>query len=362
MSGPDREFFALHEIITAAKINLSQNIWDYLSGGTESETTVKRNRLAIDSLGFRPRVLCDVSKIDCSTVFFGEKLRLPVAFAPIGSLESFDAGGGATVAKAAAEFGLASMHSSVSAPGLEAIAQAADNFKIFQLYVRGDDAWVDDHVHRAQDSGYRIFCLTVDVAVYSRRERDLANRFVKPWRRDQSGMIYQSALAWDDVKRFKDQHDMPLAIKGIATAEDALIAVEHGVDIVYVSNHGGRQLDHGLGSLAVLPEVVAAVDGRARIIVDGGIQRGGDVVKAIALGADLVGMGRMPLCGLAAAGQAGVVRTFELVEEEIICCLGLLGISSLAGLKPEHLAPAPSVVAPHVFSAFPLLRLPEQRY
>ncbi len=136
--------------------------------------------------------------------------------------------------------------------------------------------------------------MTVDTAVYSRRERDLARRFVKPWRLRATGQDFQAALSWDQVKRFKDRHDIPLILKGIATGEDAAIACDHGVDAVYVSNHGGRQLDHGRGSIEVLPEVVKAVAGRAVVMVDGGFMRGTDVVKAIALGAQMRGA-RAPL-------------------------------------------------------------------
>jgi glycolate oxidase len=195
------------------------------------------------------------------------------------------------------------MLSSACNPGLEATAKAADNYRIFQLYVRGDDAFVDDHVKRARDHGYTIFCMTVDSANYSRRERDIDKRFVKPWRQAATGMNWQAALSWDQVKRFKDTHDIPLILKGIATAEDAAIACDHGVEGVYVSNHGGRQLDHGMGSLAVLPEVVRA----SRRHRDGGRRpmRGADVVKAIALGAQIVGLsaavpgaGRGRPCGL----------------------------------------------------------------
>jgi len=175
-------------------------------------------------------------------------------------VESFTPGGGATAAKGSGAFGVPHMLSSACNPGLEATAKAADNYRIFQLYVRGDDAFVDDHVRRARDHGYTIFCMTVDSANYSRRERDIDKRFVKPWRQSATGMNWQAALSWDQVKRFKDTHDIPLILKGIATAEDAAIACDHGVEGVYVSNHGGRQLDHGMGSLAVLPEVVRAVE------------------------------------------------------------------------------------------------------
>ena len=211
-------------------------------------------------------------------------------------------------------------------------------------------------MRRARAHGYTAFCLTVDVAVYSRRERDLAGRFVKPWRATaDAGQAFQAALSWDQVKRFKDKHDLPLILKGIATAEDAALAVEHGVEVVYVSNHGGRQLDHGLGGAAVLPEIVAAVGGRAEVWVDGGFMRGSDVVKAIALGAKAVGLGRLPCLGLAAAGVPGLVRTLEILEEEVKTCLGLLGVTSLAELGAQHLAAAAPANLPGTFSAFPLL-------
>src|SRR5512132_1515754 len=284
-SNLEEKYQTLHEIVRAARMNLAPGPWDYMAGGTETETTLRRNRIALDSIAFRPRVLRNVSKIDTTSSLFGRPIRIPVMIAPVGSVESFEAGGGATAAKASAEFNVPQMLSSVCNPGLEAVAAAGDNFRIFQLYVRGDDAWVDDHVKRAKDHGYAAFCLTVDTASYSRRERDLARRFVKPWRLRATGQDFQAALSWDQVKRFKDRHDIPLILKGIATGEDAAIACDHGVDAVYVSNHGGRQLDHGMGSLAVLPEVVRAVDGRATVMVDGGFMRGADVVKAIALGA-----------------------------------------------------------------------------
>src|SRR5215470_6823466 len=349
-------FQTLHEIVRTAHQTLDPGAWDYLAGGTETETTLRRNRHALDSIAFRPRVLRDVSNIDTSTTLLGQQLRLPIMLAPVGSIETFTPGGAATAARGATAFGVAQMLSSVCNPGLEATAAAAPGgLRIFQLYVRGDDAFVDDHVKRARDHGYAAFCLTVDSAMYSRRERDLAKRYIKPWRARATGMDFQAALSWEQVKRFKDAHDVPLALKGIATAEDAALACDHGVEIVYVSNHGGRQLDHGRGSTDVLPEVVAAVNGRATVIVDGAFMRGTDVVKAIALGAQAVGIGRLSCCGLAAGGQAGLVRVFELLEEEIRICLGLLGVNRLSALDASYLHPAPPVRAVHMTSAFPLL-------
>ncbi len=355
------EFLTLHEIVAAARRNLAPGPWSYLTGGAETETTVRRNRQALDSIAFRPRVLRDVSRIDHSAFFFDKKVRLPVMLAPIGGLESIVADGAATAARAAAEFGIPQMLSSVCKPGLEETARAASGPKVFQLYVRGDDSFVDDHVRRAIDNGYVAFCLTVDVAMYSRRERDLAGRYVKPWRATatDAGRKFQAALNWKDVERFKKKYPkFPLIIKGIATVGDAEIAVQHGVEVIYVSNHGGRQLDHGLGSAAVLPEIVAAVGTRAEIWVDGGFMRGTDIVKAVTLGAKTVGLGRLCGLGLAAAGTAGLVRALELLEEEVRTCLGLLGVTSFAELGPNYLAKAAPVFEPGVFSAMPLLGKP----
>ena len=358
------EFMNLHELVARARQNLNQNDWDYIVGGTESETTLRRNRMALDSIAFRPRVLRDVNAIDASTTAFGRKLRLPVLLAPVGSLESFHADGAASVARAAGAFGVPHMLSSACEPGLEEVAQTApETLRLYQLYVRGDAAFVDDHVARAVDNGYAAFCITVDTAIYSRRERDVAKRFVTVGRRRASGRTFQAGLDWHTVKRIKSRFSIPLALKGIATAEDAEIAVEHGVDWIYVSNHGGRQLDHGRGSMDVLPEVVDAVAGRAKIMIDGGFYRGSDVVKAIALGADLVGMGRMQCYALAAGGAAGVVRMLEILEDEVQRSLGLLGVNTFADLNRSYLhAGAPVVTVPHVLSAFPLLTVDPWRY
>lgn len=353
----DHEFQNLHEFIKAANLKLNRFIWDYLIGGAETETTLARNRQALDSTAFRPRALVDVSTIDTTHSFFGKTIRLPVGLAPVGSLESFEAGGGATVAKAAGEYGVPMFVSSVTQPGLEAIAKAGSGPKVFQLYVRGNDDWIGDHVKRAVDAGYDAFCLTVDTAHLSRRERDVAKRFRKPWQARNTGMEFQAGLNWKNVEVFKARHAIPLIIKGIATAEDAELCVQHGVDVVYVSNHGGRQLDHGRGSFDVLPEVVDAVAGRAKVFVDGGFSRGTDVLKGIAMGADLVILGRLYLYALAADGAAGIVRLLELLEDEITVDLGLVGTPRFADLTRKHLHPAMPTATPHVHSAFPLLRL-----
>ncbi|HRD77815.1 MAG TPA: alpha-hydroxy acid oxidase [Hyphomicrobiaceae bacterium] len=365
-SGLEAEFQTQHEFIKAARMRLNPMIWDYLVGGTETETTLKRNRAALDRIALRPRVLVDVSRIDPARALLGKKLRMPILLAPVGSLESFDAGAGVTAAKAAEQYGCGMMLSSVSTLEMEAVTSAAKGgLNIYQLYVRGDDAWIDERVKRAVAAGFNAYCLTVDTAVYSRRERDIAKRFAKPWRTSvpPAGVIAQARLTWKNVAHFKKAHKIPLILKGIATAEDAKLAVEHGVDVIHVSNHGGRQLDHGRGAMDVLPEVLEVARGKAQVIVDGGFSRGTDIVKAIAMGADAVALGRLYCYALAAAGQAGVVRMLEILEAEVISAMGLIGVTKLDELGPRHLhVGAPAVMEPSVFSAFPLLNLDDEGY
>jgi glycolate oxidase len=357
------EFECLHEFIAKARRTMQQGEWDYVTGAAESETTLKRNRMALDSIALRPRVLRDVSKIDASVERLGRRIRLPVLLAPIGSLECMHPEGAVAMVRAAGRFGVPHMLSSSGDPGLVPVAEAApDALRTYQLYVRGDDAFVDDRVRQAIDHGYKAFCFTVDTAVYSRRERDITKRFVVLGRRRASGHSYQAGLSWRTIARVKEKVDIPVMIKGIATAEDAQIAVEHGVDWVYVSNHGGRQLDHGRGTMDVLPEVVQAVKGRAKVIVDGSMCRGTDVIKGIASGADLVGIGRMQCYALAAGGTDAVVRMLEILEDEIHRALANCGVTGFAGLEKAHLHPAMPVTPPHVFSAFPLLKVEEYKY
>ena len=353
-----QEFETLQEFAKIAREKLDQNAWDYLFGAAETETTCRRNRQALDTMAFRPRVLRQVEQVNVSTEFLGVKLRLPVVLAPIGSMQDFHSDAGAAPTKAAAEYGCLHMLSSVCAPGLETVAAAAPDYpKIFQLYVRGDSEFVDDHVKRAIDNGYIAFAFTIDLDYYSRRERDLAKRYVTTGRRLAGyNEEHQKRFNWDDVKRVQDKFDIPIILKGIASAEDALIAVENGIEVIYVSNHGGRQLDHGRGALDVLPEVVAAVAGKAEIMLDGGIMRGADIVKAMALGANAVGMGRFQGMAVAAGGAPALIRALEILESEVRAAMGMLGVTSYADLDSSYLYQgAPEVREPHVLSCFPLI-------
>jgi glycolate oxidase len=348
------EFVSNEEIIREARRRCSQGVWDYLVGGSESETTLRRNRRAFDKVAFRPRILVDVSDVDTSTTFMGQKLRIPAILAPIGSLQVFDPAGGVAATQAATEFGIMHCVSSATLPSLEETAAATPTPKIFQLYVHGDEDWTADIVGRVKDAGYAALALTVDVAHYSRRERPMVTRYTPPTRRASTApeRRWLAALTWDTMDRIRDMAGLPFMLKGVQTAEDAEIAVQHGVDYIWASNHGGRQIDHGLGSLETLPEIVQAVAGRARIIVDGGVQRGTDILKAIALGADVVALGRLQGWGLAAGGVAGCVRMLEILEDELMSAMGLTGLTSIDKVTPKYVCPAEPVTEAHEMSSW----------
>jgi glycolate oxidase len=355
--GSPLKYLTLHEIVKDARQNLDRKYWDYLLGGADTEASVRRNRYGLDSWVFRPRILNDVSELEVARDFLGTRLRIPVLLPPIGSVQVFETGGGESVAQAAAEFGVLQILSSVCTPDFEAVAAAVPGPRIYQLYLMGDQAWMDDLIARAVDAGYTGFCLTADTQTYSRRERDIIKRFTPP-SGSQAGsreFNYQGRMTWDTVDHIKNNFDIPLIIKGVNVGEDAARCVQAGVDVVYVSNHGGRQLDHTRACIDALPEVVDAVDGRVPVVVDGGFMRGADVVKGLCLGADVVGMGRLEGLAMAAGGGPALVRALEIVEREIQTTLALLGIDKLADLNPDLLERATPVAAGDLLSAFPLL-------
>jgi glycolate oxidase len=345
------EFLSNEQLVLAARSRLDQGTWDYLVGGSESETTLRRNRQAFDRWAFRPRILVDVSKIDTSTSFLGQRLRIPAILAPVGSLQVFAPEGGVAAAKAATGFGIQQCVSSATLPAWE--ETAATGAKFFQLYVRGNDDWLVDSIRQIKDAGYEALAITTDTAIYSRRERPMLSRWTPPTRRVREERNYLSELTWDKLDLIRSHWgDKPLMVKGVATAEDALLCLEHGVDVIWVSNHGGRQLDHGLGSMDVLPEIVEAVAGRAEVIVDGGVQRGSDILKAVALGAKCVALGRLQGFALAAGGIEGCVRMLEILENEIISAMGLLGVTSIDQLGSAYLRRVEPVMPAHEMSGW----------
>ncbi len=351
------QFLTLHEIAKKAKQNLDQGAWDYLVGGSDTESALRRNRGGVESWVFKPRILNDVTDVQCSTELLGVPLRMPVVMPPLGSIQVFEEGGAASVAKAVQEFGILQILSSVCLPTFEELAEQLPGPCIYQLYLVGDQAWMDDIIERAMEAGYTGFCLTADTQTYSRRERDILKRYVPLSGRvaGSGDFVAQAAMTWDTVAHIKEKFSIPLVIKGVGVAEDARRCVEMGVDVVYVSNHGGRQLDHTRACIDALPEVVEAVDGRVPILVDGGFMRGADVVKALCLGATAVGMGRLEGMAMAAGGTEALLAALGIVEHEIKTTMALAGISSLDQLSPQLVTREAPLAPPHVLSAFPFM-------
>ena len=361
-----RRFLTTTEMIAEARRKLHPHSWDFVAGGSETEATLARNRLALDLWALRPRVLRNVlqDSIDPSSSLLGIKLRIPLIFAPVGGMTMLDPYGALGSVRAAAQFGTMTFISSVTEPDIELAASEAEGRLVLQLYIRGDADWVDAYVERAAKVGCRAICFTVDTDAYSRRERNQLNRFFqgtplttggRTGVMENSGREYQERFNWTDIERVRRKFDLPVIIKGIATAEDAKIAVDHGVAVIYVSNHGGRQLDHSQGTLEMLPAIVEAVAGRAEIMIDGGFVRGTDIIKAVALGATAVGIGKLQAWALAAGGEAAMARLLHLLEEEIVKDLMLMGLTKLSELDRSCLAPAQPATWPTALSAFPHL-------
>jgi isopentenyl diphosphate isomerase/L-lactate dehydrogenase-like FMN-dependent dehydrogenase len=380
---PDRkwnamtEFATLQEMLLIAHARMEPAVWDFVNGGTESEVTLRRNRHGLDRLAFRSRVLNDVARIDTSTTFLGHKLALPVMMAPVGSLALIDPAAAVSVAAACKACGSLLIYSTFADPPLEIVRSKVDHPLILGLYVRGDQAWLDAAIDAAVAAGCLAIAVVTEAPYYSRRERDLINRFrsrgsksttyaatQKVLREGASAEAVAAAearmvtarLTWKTIERIRRRSSLPIILKGIATAADARLAVEHGASAIYISNHGGRQLDCAPGSIEVVPEIVDAVSGRTAVIMDGGIYRGTDVLKAIALGARAVCIGRLQCWALAAGGEAGLVRMMEILEEEIIIAMGLLGVTKLADLSRHHVVATDALDPPHIFNPFPVVK------
>jgi 4-hydroxymandelate oxidase len=336
-----------------ARARLPTATYDYYAGGAEDEWTVRANTAAYSELALRPRVLVDVSAVDASVEVLGERVSFPVLLAPTAFQRLANPEGERATARAAKEGGTILVASSLSTVPLEGIAQEGGPLW-FQLYLFRERALSADLVQRAEAAGYRAICLTVTVPVQGNRERDQRNRFQLPHGiemanftgLDQSrfpevsgsglgayiGRQFDPALDWKAIEWLRGQTRLPILLKGVVTPEDARLAVGHGVAGIIVSNHGGRQLDSAEPTIRALPRVVDAVEGAVPVFVDGGVRRGTDVVKALALGARAALIGRPYLWGLAVDGQAGVARVLALLKREVERTLQLVGAPTVAAL------------------------------
>ncbi|HEU4673401.1 MAG TPA: alpha-hydroxy acid oxidase [Candidatus Limnocylindrales bacterium] len=354
----------LRELEPLARARMDPAAWDYVAGGAWDERSLLENDAAWSRYRLLPRVLVDVSRVDPATTLLGRSVAMPVAIAPMAAHALAHADAEAATARAAASAGVPFILSTMSSRSIEAVAQAApDGDRLFQLYVQRDPAASRGLVERAAAAGYRAIVLTVDLPVLGYRERDLRNSWQldvplgnfaagSPSHADhghgargESGyealeQQREVGLAWDDVETIRGWSGLPIVLKGILRPDDARRAVEHGADGIVVSNHGARQLDRTPAPIDVLGEIVEAVGDRAEIWVDGGVRRGLDVVTALALGARGVLVGRPVLWGLTAGGETGAARVLEILREELVTAMTLLGAPTPAEVSRDLVRPA----------------------
>jgi isopentenyl diphosphate isomerase/L-lactate dehydrogenase-like FMN-dependent dehydrogenase len=331
----------------------------YFAGGAGDEVTLRDNVEAWRRWRLRPRVLVDVSEVTTSVELLGGPLSMPLLVAPVAYQRLVDPEGEIGMARAAAEAGTVMCLSTLATTRPSELAASPAGRRWFQLYCFRDEAVTRALTEEAVDSGFEAIVVTVDAPRGGNRERDRRTGFKIPEGLgvpsvaaamgveravtiEETFALMNPALGWSDLEDLASECGLPVLVKGLLTAEDAELAVEHGAAGVIVSNHGGRQLDRALASGDALPEVVEAVDGRAAVLVDGGIRRGVDVAIALALGADAVLVGRPALWGLAAAGADGARRVLELLRDELELALALCGCASPADLTRSHVRRAPA--------------------
>jgi isopentenyl diphosphate isomerase/L-lactate dehydrogenase-like FMN-dependent dehydrogenase len=319
---------------------LDANAHAYFAGGAGDEVTLRENVAAFERRKLRPRVLVDVRSVSTATTVLGTEIALPILIAPLALQRMAHPDGELATARAAAAAGtVMCLSTAATFRPAEVAAAAPDGARWFQVYVFGDRSLTEELIAEAADNGFSALVLTVDVPYLGRRERDIRVEFKIPEGIVPAGDIFgdgfDASLSWRDLEWLAG-YGLPVVVKGILTAEDARLACEHGAAAVVVSNHGGRQLDGVSASLDVLEEVVEAVDGRAEVLLDGGVRRGTDALKALALGARAVLIGRAMLWGLAARGEQGVADVVRLLRDEVELGLALLGCSSPADVSRAH--------------------------
>jgi isopentenyl diphosphate isomerase/L-lactate dehydrogenase-like FMN-dependent dehydrogenase len=334
--------------------------YGYYAGGAEDEWTLRENREAFRRLLLRPRVLVDVGDIALATTVLGTNVSMPILVGPLAFQRLANADGEKATARAAAAADtIMCLSTLTTTTPAEVAAGAPEAPRWFQLYWFRDEGVTRGLVDQAVEHGYRAIVLTVDAPVAARRERDLRNDFRLPPETRVASLeaalggplqvpvhelfhLISPSIAWRDLERLAGWSRLPLVVKGVMTAEDALLACEHGAGALVVSNHGGRQLDGVAATIELLPEVVDAVAGRIEVLLDGGVRRGTDVAKALALGARAVLIGRAFLWGLAVDGEAGVARVLQLLRDELTVTLALLGCATPADVTAAHVRRAGS--------------------
>jgi isopentenyl diphosphate isomerase/L-lactate dehydrogenase-like FMN-dependent dehydrogenase len=369
-----RSLTAQYSLLVESRATTPLNVWDYerlaeetldeasfgyFAGGAGDEHAVRGNVGAFDRWRLRPRVLVDVGRVTAETTVLGTQISMPIIAAPVAFQRMAHPEGEVAVARAAAAAGTIMCLSSLATSSPADVAGAAsEGARWFQLYWHPDRGVTKSMLEAAREAGFAAVVLTVDLPVLGPRERDLRTGFAL--HSDYRMEVYASALGdfglvtpsvigqlvdptltWRDLEWLHEHAGLPVIAKGILTAEDAVLAAEHGCDAVVVSNHGGRQLDRAVASLDALPEVAEAVGDRVAILLDGGVRRGTDVAIALALGARAVLVGRPVVWGLAARGADGAQHVFELLRDELLIALALLGCPTPDAVGRNHVTPAP---------------------
>jgi len=338
------EPFNVRDYEALAREAMHPAAWAYLSAGSDDETTLGENRAAFGRIELLPRVLRGVGSASLRTAVLGTPVEAPILVAPMGIHRLANAEGECATARAVGSVGSLMAVSTVSSRSLEDIAASANGPLWFQLYVYRSRPFAERLVRRAERAGYRALVLTVDSPRWGRKERFLRVEQTLPPEMEQVSLDEEdlpeeefepAALTWEDVTWIRSLTDLPLVLKGVLHPEDAALAVEHGVAGIVVSNHGGRQLDGTSASVEALPAVVEALDGRAEVYLDGGIRRGTDVLKALALGARAVFVGRPVLWGLAVNGEAGARHVLEMLRDELERAMVLAGQPGVEELDPD---------------------------
>lgn len=340
MTGPP--YVQVDDYEPVARSKLPEDLWDYFAGGAGDERTLAENQRAFDRWVLRPRVLRGGDAPDPSTTILGTPTTMPILVAPWAFQRQAHPDGERALVRAAARAGTIAVISSTAADHVEEIGAAATGPTWWQLYLFADVGASAELLRRVTDAGFDAICWTVDLPVLGLRHRDTRRAFEPPVPVGDDELMYQSNLTWEHLSFVRDHAPgLPVVLKGILTGEDGALAVEHGADAIVVSNHGGRQLDSVPAGLDALPEVVEAVDGRIPVLMDGGVRRGTDVLKALALGAAAVLVGRPTIWGLAAEGEDGVVGVLEILRMELENAMALTGCRSLDAIDRNLVAPAP---------------------
>jgi (S)-mandelate dehydrogenase len=375
--------YSIEDLRQLARRRLPRAVFDFFDGGAEDEQTLRENRAAFERVRLVPRVLVDVSAVDTTTTIVGAKSNLPLGIAPTGAVGFGWSGGDVAIARAAATFGIPYALSTTATASIERIANEAGGNLWFQAYILRKREFTLGLIERARAAGYAGLVVTVDLPVGGKRERDFRNDFAIPFRFTRKnvfdfasrpawalsmlregmpvmenligftpeatttagiassvGRSYDASFDWDALKAMRDNWPKKMLVKGIAHADDAERIASIGCDGVIVSNHGGRQLDGAIATLDALPAIVRAAGSRISVLIDGGIRRGGDIMKALALGAEAVMIGRATLYGACAAGEAGAVRALEILSDELRRTMQLCGIRSISEIG-SHLIAAP---------------------